>query len=265
MSDRSDIPVIILVGGQGTRMRGSTATKKELVEVGGRPILWHVMRIFSAQGFQRFHLALGYEGAQIKRYFLNYEAMTRDFSITVGGPGAKQAIEFLADADHPAWTVSLIDTGIHALKGERLARIAPQISEDSFFVTYGDGVGNIDLTALTQFHQAHGKLATVTAVQVSSQYGIIEAEASGRATALKEKPLQTDWINGGFMLLQRGVLDRITANPTADLETKVLPDLAAEGELMIYRHQGFWHSMDTMKDTNDLEAIWQNGAPWKLW
>ena len=260
-----DLPVVILVGGQGTRMRGSTATKKELVEVGGRPILWHVMRIFSAHGYQRFILALGYEGSQIKRYFLNYEAMTRDFTITVGGQGAKKAIEFAAEADHPAWSVALVDTGVHSLKGERLARLAPHLDQSSFYVTYGDGVGNIDLKALSSFHRQHGKLATVTAVQVASQYGIIEADEEGRATALREKPQQTEWINGGFMLLQREVLDRIVANPKADLETEVLPQLAAEGELMIYKHTGFWHSMDTMKDTQDLEVYWQNGAPWKLW
>ena len=261
----ADIPVIIPVGGQGTRMRGSTATKKELVEVGGRPILWHVMRIFSVFGHNHFILALGYEGAQIKRYFLNYEAMTRDFTITVGGRGDMQAISFDQDAEHPPWTVSLIDTGIESLKGERLARLAPRFDAPRFFVTYGDGVGNVDLAAIVRFHEEHGKLATVTGVQAASQYGIIETDSDGRVTNLLEKPQQEAWINGGFMLLERPVLDRIVANPTVDLETGVLPQLAAEGELMVYRHTGFWHSMDTMKDTMDLENIWQNGAPWKVW
>ncbi|MCB0005189.1 MAG: NTP transferase domain-containing protein [Anaerolineales bacterium] len=265
MMSAADIPVVILVGGQGTRMRGSTMTKKELVEVGGRPILWHVMRIFSVFGHNQFLLALGYEGAQIKRYFLDYEAMTRDFTVTVGGRGDMQSISFDQDAEHPTWQVSLIDTGIESLKGERLARLAPRLNVDRFFVTYGDGVGNIDLAAITDFHERHGKLATVTAVQVASQYGIIETDEAGQATNLQEKPRQEAWINGGFMLLERPVLDRIVANPAADLETEVLPQLAAEGELMVYRHTGFWHSMDTMKDTMDLEKIWQNGAPWKIW
>ena len=266
MSARSDTPVVILCGGQGTRMRGDTPTKKELVEIGDRPILWHVMRIFSAHGFNRFVLALGYEGQQIKRYFLDYEALTRDVTLHIGGGNAAgRAIEYHGSADHPEWHVSLRDTGLLTDKATRIALVGDQLTAERFFVTYGDGVGDVDLDALYHFHIAHGRLATVTAVQVASQYGVIEADAGGRATSLIEKPPLAQWVNAGFMLCERAVVDMLAAGEIADLEGDLLPQLAARGELMLYQHRGFWRSMDTYKEAVLLEELWQNGAPWKIW
>lgn len=255
------IPVVILCGGQGTRMRGQTNTKKELVHVGGRPIIWHVMRIFSAHGFNRFVLTLGYGADQLKRYFLDYNTMTHDLSLTLGNSQA--APQLHPRADHPDWQVALVDTGLLTEKAQRIAQVAPHLNGERFFVAYGDDVSDVDLTALTAFHRAHGRLATVTAVQVALQYGVVEADDDGRVTGFVERPRLPYWINGGFMLFEQAALATIQAHD--NLETEVLPRLASAGELMIYRHHGFWQSMNTMKDTLLLEQIWRDNPPWKVW
>jgi glucose-1-phosphate cytidylyltransferase len=260
-----DIPVVIVCGGQGTRMRGSTTRKKELVEIGGRPILWHVMRIFSAHGCRRFVLALGYGQDQIRRYFLEYEAMTRDVTLKLGGENGRVHATFHGDISHPHWQISLVDTGLHTEKASRIAQTADYLHADRFFVAYGDDVSDVDLTKLIQFHKAHGKLATLTAVQVNLQYGVVEADADGLVTGFSERPKLPYWINGGFMLFQREALDLMRQKEDVNLETDVLPALAERGELMIYRHTGFWQSMNTMKDTLLLEEIWQKNPPWKVW
>jgi len=266
MSERSATPVVILCGGQGTRMRGDTPTKKELVEIGDRPILWHVMRIFSAHDFNHFVLALGYEGQQIKRYFLDYEALTRDATLHIGGGDvAGRTVDFHGRAEHPQWHVSLRDTGLLTDKATRIALVADQLTTPRFFVTYGDGVGNVDLGALHRFHTGHGKLATVTAVQVTFQYGVIEADENGLATSIIEKPRLDHWVNAGFMLFERPVLELLSSGKVTDLERDLLPQLAAQGELMLYRHRGFWRSMDTYKEAVLLEDLWQSSAPWKMW
>lgn len=261
-----DIPVVIVCGGQGTRMRGSTSVKKELVEIGGKPILWHVMRIFSAHGMNRFVLTLGYGADQIRRYFLEFEAMNRDLTFSLGqtANGGKTP-RFHGKAEHPPWQVSLIDTGLHTEKASRIARVAQHLKADRFFVAYGDDVSDVDLSALIRFHQDHGKLATITAVQVNLQYGIVEADESGQVSGFAERPLLPYWINGGFMLFEREVLDLMADGGDVNLETQVLPKLAKQGQLMIYRHKGFWQSMNTMKDTMLLEKIWQDNPPWKVW
>jgi glucose-1-phosphate cytidylyltransferase len=261
-----DIPVVIVCGGQGTRMRGSTSRKKELVEVGGRPILWHVMRIFSAHGCRRFVLALGYGQDQIRRYFLEYEPMTRDLTLQLGGPGnGRSPATYHGEYNHPTWDVSLIDTGLNTEKASRIARVADYLDADRFFVAYGDDVSDVDLTDLIRFHKAHGKLATITAVQVNLQYGVVEADDEGLVTGFIERPQLPYWINGGFMLFEHDVLDLMSTNENVNLETDVMPTLAKRGELMIYRHHGFWQSMNTMKDTMLLEKIWQKNPPWKVW
>ncbi len=261
-----DIPVVIVCGGQGTRMRGSTSRKKELIEIGGRPILWHVMRIFSAHGCRRFVLALGYGQDQIRRYFLEYEPMMRDVTLQLGGPGnGRSRTTYHGDFTHPTWDVSLIDTGLNTEKASRIAKVSDYLTADRFFVAYGDDVSDVNLTDLIRFHQSHGKLATITAVQVNLQYGVVEAEEDGTVTGFAERPQLPYWINGGFMLFEREVLDLMNAAEDVNLETDVMPVLAERGELMIYRHTGFWQSMNTMKDTMLLEKIWQENPPWKVW
>ena len=257
------IPVVIVCGGQGTRMRGSTETKKELVEVGGRPILWHVMRIFSAHSFNHFVLTLGYRATDIKRYFLEYETFSQDFTIEIGNGRSQPQLH--GQTNHPQWQVALVDTGLRTEKASRIAQARPHLTGDRFFVAYGDDVSDVDLTALVRFHQAHGKLATVTAVQVNLPYGIVEADENGLATGFVERPRLPYWINGGFMLFETAVLDMMAAGDNVNLETDILPHLASQEQLMIYRHHGFWQSMNTLKDTMLLESIWQDNPPWKVW
>jgi glucose-1-phosphate cytidylyltransferase len=261
-----DIPVVIVCGGQGTRMRGSTAVKKELVEIGGRPILWHVMRIFSAHGLNRFVLTLGYGAEQIRRYFLEYEHMSRDLTMTLGGSAPPKLItDQKTKWQHPSWQVSLVDTGLYTDKASRIARVAPMLEADRFFVAYGDDLSDVDLGKLIRFHKKHGKMATLTAVQVDLQYGVVDADADGLVSGFVERPRLPYWINGGFMLFERSVLDLMADGDDVSLEKSILPSLARQGELMIFRHGGFWQSMNTMKDTLTLERIWQENPPWKVW
>jgi glucose-1-phosphate cytidylyltransferase len=306
-----DIPVVIFCGGEGTRMRGGTLTKKELVEIGGRPIIWHVMRIFSAHGFNRFVLPLGYEAGQLRRYFLDYEAMTRDFTIRLGSssgadplpnplPGGEgmpiprpvggvrggsavggekdplpnplprgegmRRIAFRGPEQHPEWEVSLVDTGLKTDKAGRIARVADYLTADRFFVTYGDGVGDVDIRALLAFHRAHGKLVTITAIQPQHyQYGTMDAGDDGRVSGYVQYPELPYWINAGFMLFEQATLAWMGGGDAQALETGVLQELIAAGQVMMYRHHGFWQSMDTLKDANDLERLWQRGAPWQIW
>lgn len=263
----SGIPVVILCGGQGTRM-GDVLTKKELVDIGGRPILWHVMRIFSAYGHNQFVLALGHLGDQVRRYFLEYEAMTRDVTVRLAHPENENGRSHLIvhnEPDHPAWEVTLVDTGLQTEKAGRIAQVAKYIKNGRFFVAYGEAVANINLDELVAFHNQHGKLATVTGVQVNFQYGVIEALADGQVNGFVEKPPLPYWINGGFMLLETAVLDQIAHSQSGDLERDILPQLAAQEQLMLYRHTGYWQSMKTLKDALDLKEAWQKNAPWRVW
>jgi len=261
----SDIPVVILCGGQGTRMRGQTLTKKELVQVGGRPIIWHVMRIFSTHGFNHFILTLGYLADQIKRYFIDYEAMSRDFSLQVGDHLGQRSREFQSQPQHPPWNVVLVDTGLQTSKAGRIAKVIRHLNRDRFFVAYGDDVSNVDLESLVSFHINHGKMATITAVQINLPYGVVEADDTGKVLAFSERPRLEHWINGGFMLFERSVLEMLDDANNVDLEREILPSLAERDQLMVYKHTGFWQSMNTMKDNLLLERQWQDGAPWKIW
>ncbi len=267
-SGRVPIPAVILCGGQGTRMQGATPTKKELVEVGGRPILWHVMRIYAAHGHTRFILALGHQAEALKRYFLEYEATSYDFTVRLGQASAVSYHRSGGPADwQEDWEITLADTGLHTEKGSRIYRVARYIDGDTFFVTYGDGVGDIDIDSLLSFHRQHGRLATVTGVHPRSQYGILQVNDREQVTGFGEKPQLEHWINAGFMVFERGVLDYLADGDDAcvDLERQALPRLAADGELMMYRHTGFWRSMDTFKEALELDAVWRESAPWKTW
>lgn len=261
----NQIPIVILCGGQGTRMRGGTLTKKELVEIGGLPILWHVMRIYSSYGFNHFVLPLGYAGDQIKRYFLEYEAITRDFQLQIGGDG-KRVVKPHGSAEHAPWTIDFVDTGILTNRAARVRCVADHLQTDRFMVTYGDGVGNVDIEALLDFHLKHGKTATVTAIQPGHyQYGTMEADESGVVQNYIHHPPLPYWIDAGFMLFERRFLDMMSDDPDLDLGGDMLPQLAAQHDLVMYRHRGFWQSMDTLKDTQVLEQRWQDDAPWKVW
>jgi glucose-1-phosphate cytidylyltransferase len=256
------LPVVILVGGKGTRMQGDTPTKKELVEVGERPILWHVMKIFAAYGHTHFILTLGYQAEALKRYFLDFEPMSHDFTLQLGNSGH---IQYHQREHQEDWHVTMIDTGLHTEKGSRVRRVAPYIEADTFFVTYGDGVGDVDVAALLAFHRDHGRLATLTGVRARWQYGIVHASDGGQVSGFEEKPLLDYWINGGFMVFNRGVFDVMAAGDDVDLEKEILPRLARDGQLMMYRHTGFWRSMDTFKEAQMLDELWQSEQPWKVW
>jgi len=246
-------------------MRGQTLKKKELVQVGGQPIIWHVMRIFSAYGFDRFILTLGYQAGQIRRYFLEYEAISRDTTLSLGNHQEGSRIQYQSDVNHSPWEVVLVDTGLHTEKASRIAAVRKYLNGDRFFVAYGDDVSDVDLKALADFHLQHGKLATITAVQIQLPYGVVEADDSGLVHGFVERPQLPYWINGGFMLFEQSVLDLMDKGNDVLLEEEVLPELASQDELMILRHSGFWQSMNTMKDNILLEELWRDSAPWKVW
>jgi len=243
-------------------MEGATTSKKELVEIGRQPILWHVMKIYAEYGHTRFILTLGHGAEQIKRYFRDYQAMNYDLTIPLGKPHETTYHQSNAEEN---WTVTLADTGLETDKGSRILKVAKYVETKRFFVTYGDGVGDIDLDALLAFHRGHGRLATVTGVHPTSQYGILETNELDEVVGFGEKPELDHWINAGFMVFERDVFEYLRRGDDVNLERETLPALAADGELMIYRHRGFWRSMDTFKDAMVLDEIWRESAPWKTW
>jgi len=260
---------MILCGGLGTRFREETDTRpKPMVAVGGKPILWHIMKSYAAYGYRDFILCLGYKGHMIKDYFLNYQAYQRDFTLRLDH---SPRITYHSKAEEDDWRVTFVETGEHAQTGARVARASRYVVGETFCLTYGDGVGNVDLGALLAFHRAHGKLATVTGVRPPGRFGELEVDGSGRATQFNEKPqVQAGLINGGFFVFQRAFLDRFLDDGTggADmvLEQEPLQRLARSGELMVYVHEGFWQPMDTSREHTRLNELWNTGrAPWKVW
>lgn len=256
-----NIPVVILCGGLGTRLREETEFKpKPMVEIGGHPILWHIMKSYSYFGFRRFILCLGYKGDVIKDYFLNYEAMSNDFTIHLG-----QENKLVYQSNHPEqdFDVTVVDTGLKTMTGGRVKRIERFIESDAFMVTYGDGLANVDIGALVAFHYQHGKLATLTAARPPSRYGILEMATDGQVQRFREKA-QAEWINGGFLVFNRRVFDYLDLDCV--LEREPLGRLAADGQLMAYRHNGFWIGMDTYREYELLNQMWDAGnAVWKIW
>lgn len=253
--------VIILAGGLGTRMAEETELRpKPMVEIGGRPILWHIMKLYAHHGFREFIIALGYRGQVIKQYFLDYAAAMSDISVST-----RDGLVRMHDASHEDWMVHLVDTGAETQTGGRVKRLENWVKEETFLLTYGDGVGNIDLKALVAFHESHGGLATVTAVRPPARFGSISFEGD-RVARFAEKPQVGDgWINGGFMVLSSGIFGYLEGDQDP-LEVKVLERLAAERKLMAYRHDSFWQCMDTLRDKRLLEHLWAGGAaPWKVW
>jgi glucose-1-phosphate cytidylyltransferase len=255
--------VVILCGGQGTRLREETEYRpKPLVEVGPRPILWHIMKSYAHYGFRQFVLCLGYRGASIKEYFLNYEAMTNDFTIALGSRNHIAYHDTHAEQD---FQVTLADTGLNTMTGGRVRRVHRYIDGDTFLVTYGDGLADVDIHELIRFHHRHGKLATVTAVRPPSRFGILDLDGGDRVTRFAEKPRMEGWTNAGFFVFNRRVLSYLDGDACI-LEREPLERLAAEGQLMAYRHEGFFFAMDTYREYQALNELWDSGeAPWKVW
>lgn len=256
--------VVILCGGQGTRLREETEYRpKPLVNIGNRPILWHIMKNYAYYGFNDFVLCLGYRGNMIKEYFLNYEAMNNDFTINLG---EKTCISYHSAHEEQNYKVTLADTGDESLTGFRVKLIEKYIDEDTFMVTYGDGLSDINIRELVDFHNAHGRLATVTSVHPISRYGTMRLDDQSRVNEFVEKPQLNDWINAGFFVFNRKVFDYIDDDPKMALEREPLERLAADSQLVAYKHHGFFYGMDTYKDNLYLNELWAQGkAPWKTW
>ena len=256
--------VVILCGGLGTRLKEETEFKpKPMVMIGDRPIVWHIMKIYATHGYQDFVLCLGYKGQLIKDYFYHYEIMANDFRVTLG---RKDAIEIFQNHPERDWRVLLANTGERTFKGARLKRIERYIDSDNFMVTYGDGVADIDLTRLLAFHLSHGKVATLTGVKPLTRFGELEVDGH-RVTNFTEKPQSAEGlINGGFFVFHRRIFDYLSEREDCDLEYGALERLVSEGELMVYRHEGFWACMDNQRDMDYLNRLWAEGqARWKVW
>jgi len=256
--------IVILCGGLGTRLREETEFRpKPMVNIGVRPILWHIMKYFSHFGFKEFILALGYKGEMIKNYFCHYELMNNDITLELGRP---DNMKIHHSHEEIGWKITLADTGEKTLKGARLKKIEKYIEDDIFMVTYGDGISNVNINQLLSFHIEHGKLATVTGINPASRFG--ELRISGdRVESFCEKPNTTDGlVNGGFFVFKRRIFEYLTTDDFCDLEIGALESIAREGQLMVYKHQGFWACMDTLRDMDFLNNIWDEGkAAWKVW
>lgn len=253
--------VVILAGGLGTRLQEETVVKpKPMVEIGGHPVLWHIMNIYAAQGYKEFVVALGYKGEVIKNYFLNYYYLRSNFSIHLDNGNI--------DIQRPGqedWVIHLVDTGQDTAIGGRVRRLASLIGDKTFMMTYGDGVADINIQELVAFHRKQGKLATVTAVRPPARFGSLGLSGDLVATFAEKSQTGAGWINGGFFVLEPGILDYIKGDDTS-FEQESLERLAREGQLAAYRHDGFWQCMDTMRDVGQLELLWaRGGAPWKVW
>jgi glucose-1-phosphate cytidylyltransferase len=255
--------VVILCGGMGTRLREETEYRpKPLVEIGGKPILWHIMKTYAHYGFKDFVLCLGFKGDMIKQYFLNYKVMTSDFTLRLG---AHAEPEFHGPPAREKWSITFAETGLDAMTGTRVKRIAPYIRGDDFMVTYGDGVANVDISQLWEFHRRHGKIGTVTGVRPISPYGEFASE-DGRVKEFREKPRsQNGFINGGFFVFRKKFFKYLTDDDRCVLEEEPLERLVRDGELMTYVHSGYWRCMDTYRDFLALNETWKKGAPWKIW
>ena len=255
--------VLLLAGGFGTRLSEETHTiPKPMVEVGGRPILWHIMKIYSSHGFNDFVILLGYKGYVIKEYFANYFLHQNDVTIDI----AHNQIETHSHHQAEPWRVTLINTGLNTMTGGRLKRAKPYLDDEPFMFTYGDGVANVNLRQLVDFHQEHQKLVTMTAVQPEGRFGAMRIESDQRVSSFEEKPEgEGGWINGGFFVCQPGVLDYIDGDEIM-FEQAPLNHLVRDQQLVAYRHHGFWQAMDTLRDKRRLESMWEAGNPkWKIW
>lgn len=253
--------VVILAGGLGTRISEETQTRpKPMVEIGGRPLLWHIMKLYSAHGLNEFVVCLGYKGYLIKEYFANYCLHNSDVTFDL-----RRNEMHTHHRETEDWCVTLVDTGAETMTGGRIKRAGRYLTGETFCMTYGDGVADVDIAALLEFHRSHGRLATVTATQPPGRFGALRLDGDG-VSGFQEKPLgDGGWINGGFFVLSTKVLDYIDSDSTV-WENEPLQNLASDGQLSAYMHPGFWQPMDTLRDKTHLEHLWQTGqAPWKVW
>ncbi|MDR1343470.1 MAG: glucose-1-phosphate cytidylyltransferase [Prevotellaceae bacterium] len=254
--------VVILAGGFGTRLSEETGIKpKPLVEIGGMPILWHIMKLYSAYGYNDFVVCLGYKGYLIKEFFANYFLHRSDVTIDL----AANSVEVL-DSQVEPWKITLIDTGAEAMTGGRIKRIQPQVGNEPFMLTYGDGVSNVNIRRLLSYHRKHKKYCTVTAVQPGGKFGALNISKYGIVDSFREKPKgDGTWINGGFFVCEPQVFDYIKDSQTL-WELDPMENLAKQNQMAAYLHKDFWRPMDTLRDKSDLETIWNTGkAPWKVW
>lgn len=254
--------VVLLAGGLGTRLSEETDLKpKPMVEIGGKPILWHIMKIYSHYGFNEFVICLGYKGYVIKEYFANYFLHQSDVTIDL----QKNSLEIHQSKAEP-WKITLVDTGLNTMTGGRIKRVRDYVGNEAFMLTYGDGVGNVDLKALLELHRSKKKMATVTSVQPTGRFGALNLDAAGTVLSFEEKPKgDGSWINGGFFVLEPGIFRYIAADETI-WEKEPLEKLAAEGQVVAHLHKGFWQPMDTLRDKLHLEKLWSSGkAPWAVW
>ena len=254
--------VVLLAGGMGTRISEESQFKpKPMVTIGDMPILWHIMKGYSAQGFQEFIICAGYKQDIIKEWFANYFLYTSDVTFDMG---CDNKIIVHNKRTEP-WRVTIVDTGLNTMTGGRIKRIKEYIENETFFLTYGDGVSDVDINSLLSFHRGHGKLATITAIRPESRYGVIKCEGDKVLTFCEKSEENSSWINAGFMVLEPKCLDYISDDTTV-FERYPMENLAKDEELMCYKHNGFWQCMDTLRDKLKLEELWSKGnAPWKLW
>lgn len=253
---------VILAGGLGTRIAEESDTKpKPMVEVGGRPLLWHIMKIYASHGIKDFVVCLGYKGYVIKEFFFNYYRHMSDMSIDLRN-GDHQILNSQAED----WRITLVDTGAETMTGGRLKRVAKYLDDETFCLTYGDGLSDVNIGAEVEFHKRHGKLATVLAVQPPGRFGVLNIDANQKVSSFEEKPSdEIGWINGGFFILEPKAIDYV-ADDTTSWERAPLMNIARDGELAGFQHHGFWQPCDTLRDKRELEALWQSGkAPWRTW
>jgi glucose-1-phosphate cytidylyltransferase len=263
-AEDGQIPVVILCGGRGTRLREETEYRpKPMVEVGGRPVVWHIMRIYAHYGFKRFLLCLGYKGFMIKEYFLNYRAIANDFTLQLG---QHPNVTFADHDDEVDWTITMADTGVDAMTGARVKRAQKYLTAETFMLTYGDGLADIDVAALLRFHRRAGKLVTVTGIHPPSRFGEMQVDGDV-VTSFTEKPQVSEGrVNGGFFVCQRAFLDYLSDDESCVLEQEPLRRAAADGQLAVYTHEGFWQCMDTFREYELLTGLWEeNRAPWRVW
>jgi glucose-1-phosphate cytidylyltransferase len=252
--------VLILAGGFGTRLSEETGSRpKPMIEIGGKPLLWHLMKIYSSHGFNEFVVLLGYKGSVIKDYYMRYFYQHTSFTIDL----KQNSVEHHGDNSEP-WKITLLDTGEDTMTGGRVRRAAPHVAGKPFMLTYGDGLSDVNITDLVKFHQGHGKLISMTTVIPEGRFGRLEIGDGNQVKGFVEKPREENWINGGFFVCQPRVMDYIQDDNTV-FERKPLETLAREGQLMAYKHDGFWRCMDTVVDKKVLEDMWVNDPKWKIW